>query len=75
MFPFRPARIQEKPEIAELQVFSAMHALVDRLAASAPSKGAYRHAEAFAAGPGAKHTPASADWHNGIVPGVGVIIP
>lgn len=75
MFPFRSARTQENPEIAELQVFLAMHALVDRLAASAPDMGPYRRTEASAAGSGAKHTPASASWRSGIVPDAGVIIP
>ena len=71
MNPFRSAHIEESPESAEYTVFSAMHALVERLSTAAPVVGARRHAS----GDGGKHTAMPSAWRNGIVPNAGVKIP
>lgn len=75
MSSFNPIRIGKTPENTEEQVFSAMHALIARLAASVAKPEPGRHADAYASGLRAKHTPAPVVWRNGIIPVTGEIIP
>lgn len=75
MNPFRSAHIEESPESAEYAVFSAMHALVERLAVAAPAAAPVVGARRHASGDVGKHTAMPSAWRNGIVPNAGVKIP
>lgn len=72
---FRSMHPEKTAEVAEAAVFSAMHALVDRLAEAGPAMLLPVLRERAASDDATKHTAMPGAWRNRIVPNAGVKIP
>lgn len=72
---FRSMHPEKAAEVAETAVFSAMHALVDRLAVAGSAVLIPAHQQGTSLGDTTKHTAMPHTWRNRIIPHAGVKIP